>query len=396
MSVQNEIDRINGNIAATYATLNEAGATMPAAANSNNLSATAASISAVLYNKAQSLSDTQKQRARSNIGAISEVDIPKKGTDYWTPADQESIVQQVITALGTPVYGRVDEDKNIYLNTERLASGTYKLWTEDKNGVVAKLCEYTVSAGSFEIAPTWNDGYNVNTAMGSAKVGKVGAATEYTVSDHIILEDGYAYTVYANNWVAGSSCYALWFNANGGLIAVGKAANGDGWNTSASGNVSFTINPPVGAVTFKLQSYCNGNYSVVRNVVVEATLDSTKKYDGLLITWQQGVKLNKTNGTVEATGHSAYSASDYIQLDKTKTYTLHLAIESGTNMSCGIIYYTSGGSFVSLAADAVHGQNDTFTYTLSIPSNATQMRLRSYDATNTYDWLDQLYITVSD
>ena len=65
---------------------------------------------------------------------------PVKGVDYWTPADQEAIVQQVITALGTPVFGRVDADKNIILSVKNLADGTYTLWTEDEEGKVAELC----------------------------------------------------------------------------------------------------------------------------------------------------------------------------------------------------------------------------------------------------------------
>ena len=59
---------------------------------------------------------------------------PVRGTDYWTPADQEAIVQQVITALGTPVYGRVTADKKITLSTEHLTDDTYSVGYEDKNG----------------------------------------------------------------------------------------------------------------------------------------------------------------------------------------------------------------------------------------------------------------------
>lgn len=70
MSVQSEIDRINQNIANTYSVLNEAGAAAPAVANSENLAETAASISAVLYGKAQNLSEEQKEQARNNIGAL--------------------------------------------------------------------------------------------------------------------------------------------------------------------------------------------------------------------------------------------------------------------------------------------------------------------------------------
>ena len=67
---------------------------------------------------------------------------PEKGVDYWTPADQESIVQQVITALGTPVFGTVDADNNIIL-TGTLADGTYTFQYEDKDGNTNPLGTYT-------------------------------------------------------------------------------------------------------------------------------------------------------------------------------------------------------------------------------------------------------------
>ena len=63
---------------------------------------------------------------------------PVKGTDYWTPADQEAIVQQVITALGTPVFGRVDADNNIIL-TGTLGEGTYTFKYEDAEGNVTMI-----------------------------------------------------------------------------------------------------------------------------------------------------------------------------------------------------------------------------------------------------------------
>jgi hypothetical protein len=56
-----------------------------------------------------------------------------RGVDYWTEADQESIVQQVITALGTPVFGRVDADNNIILSGA-LADGIYTIKYEDAEG----------------------------------------------------------------------------------------------------------------------------------------------------------------------------------------------------------------------------------------------------------------------
>ena len=63
---------------------------------------------------------------------------PVKGVDFWTAADQESIVQDVITALGTPVFGRVDESNNIVL-TGKLADGTYTIKYEDVDGNVTEI-----------------------------------------------------------------------------------------------------------------------------------------------------------------------------------------------------------------------------------------------------------------
>ena len=65
-------------------------------------------------------------------------DKPAKGTDYWTDADQEAIVQQVITALGTPVFGRVDADNNIIL-TGDLVEGSYALKYENADGEVIDI-----------------------------------------------------------------------------------------------------------------------------------------------------------------------------------------------------------------------------------------------------------------
>lgn len=73
-----------------------------------------------------------------NVDGLEEIKTPVKGVDYWTEADQESIVQQVITALGTPVFGSVDEHNNIILTGE-LAAGTYTIKYEDADGNVTTI-----------------------------------------------------------------------------------------------------------------------------------------------------------------------------------------------------------------------------------------------------------------
>lgn len=73
---------------------------------------------------------------------------PVKGVDYWTEADQEAIVQQVITALGTPVFGTVDANNNIILSGE-LPNGAYTLKYEDAQGNVIEIGTLEQGATSY-------------------------------------------------------------------------------------------------------------------------------------------------------------------------------------------------------------------------------------------------------
>lgn len=73
---------------------------------------------------------------------------PQKGVDYYTDADQEEIVQQVITALGTPVFGTVDDNNVITLSGE-LADGTYTICYENADGSTNEIGQIMIaSAGA--------------------------------------------------------------------------------------------------------------------------------------------------------------------------------------------------------------------------------------------------------
>ena len=63
---------------------------------------------------------------------------PVKGVDYWTEEDQESMVQQVIEAIGADVFGAVDENNNIVL-AGNLEYGTYVLKYTKSNGDVVTI-----------------------------------------------------------------------------------------------------------------------------------------------------------------------------------------------------------------------------------------------------------------
>lgn len=115
MSIESQVERINQNIANTYNVLAEAGATMPANANSDNLAETAASISAVLYGKEQSLTEAQKAQARENIGAvgISELFNESQANNY---ADMSTLKTGLLHTNGT-VYTGGSYDSYEYFDT---------------------------------------------------------------------------------------------------------------------------------------------------------------------------------------------------------------------------------------------------------------------------------------
>lgn len=101
--------------------------------------------------------------------------IPQKGIDYWTDSDKDAIIQDVLAALGTPVFGTVDEENNIIL-TGVLPDGTYTLKYEDSEG---NLTEIGILAHSTEDTPDdtgsyrnladpssaeWETGYRLNSS----------------------------------------------------------------------------------------------------------------------------------------------------------------------------------------------------------------------------------------
>lgn len=104
---------------------------------------------------------------------------PVKGVDFWTAADQESIVQDVIRALGTPVFGRVDAEKNIVLSGS-LAEGSYTVKYEDADGNKTVIGSIAVGGGIINMIPISKDTdgsvYNDTGYKGSTRLNSSGAA----------------------------------------------------------------------------------------------------------------------------------------------------------------------------------------------------------------------------
>lgn len=159
---------------------------------------------------------TVKNGSKGSTGAAGKDGYtPQKNVDYWTEADQEAIVQQVITALGTPVFGTVSADKKITLSTEHLADGIYYLGYEDKNGNWVEIGEINVGGPTvFDVPITWIIGTKLNKTNGTVEST---TATEYNASDYIQLVAGASYVLATEN-----DCYnsmnVIYYNDNNTFV----------------------------------------------------------------------------------------------------------------------------------------------------------------------------------
>lgn len=199
-----------------------------------------------------------------NVDGLEEIKTPVKGVDYWTEADQESIVQQVIAALGTPVFGTVDLDKKITLSTEHLADGTYKIGYEDKDGnwvligtlnaegkpTYTNILPLAINSdGTLFVGANGEQGYKTNTRLGSSGTESTSNATGMEVTGFIPAIAGD--TLYfkdieiINKGTNSDKCYLTVYGSNFSRIADFRADN-----ISNGTAIKFDENNNIKSVTF--------------------------------------------------------------------------------------------------------------------------------------------------
>lgn len=189
------------------------------------------------------LSDGSTKSVEFSVPQGADGRTPVKGVDYWTAADQESIVQQVIAALGTPVFGTVDAENNIILTGE-LADGTYTLKYEDADGNLAEIGTIEVGGITDESGPIaieWAGGTKIDKNTGALSV----TNDSYGASQLIPYDSNYTYTVTSHDTSASNGA-ACWYDASGGYL---------GWNDAikSGGATTGTLTPMDGAASFRLR-----------------------------------------------------------------------------------------------------------------------------------------------
>lgn len=198
----------------------------------------------VTFSNSNTLTVKNGKDGRTPVKGVDyQVNVPAKGIDFWTEADQESIVQQVIVALGTPVFGTVDADNNIIL-TGDLPKGTYTLKYEDADGNVTEVGTISNIETSGEIP------LNIVVGKIDSSTGAISSAENYAYSDMIAIEAGKTYTIDAKNVCAGYKI--AYYNASGAFMSC----TANNLNTCESGvlaNVNVDVPIISGAAYFRLR-----------------------------------------------------------------------------------------------------------------------------------------------
>ena len=197
---------------------------------------------AVRYH-AQTLTEEQKAQARENIGATSKDDI-------WTEAYQEAIIQGVVEALGTPVFGRVDAENNITLSGA-LPYGTYKVKYEDAEGNVTEIGSIVTGATVGDIPLAWRRNVNIDGTTGVESAHNTMSSTQM-----IPLQDGITYTVTVTRRQWGK-VHSYWYASDGSFLGrlehqydMGAPSSSD-LHIPAGG--STVLSPIAGSASFKLR-----------------------------------------------------------------------------------------------------------------------------------------------
>lgn len=188
-----------------------------------------------VQNKVVNTAISNLQTELDNIEAT----IPVKGTHYWTAADQESIVQQVIAALGTPVWGRVDADNNIILSGD-LTGGTYTVKYEDADGNVITIGTIAQAGVATNLADPasadWKPNYRLNSSgalVTTAVHGDGGAVTNFIPCKpgDVIRVKGLDIAHYYANTEGQTGRTTAYFYAEdkSTIIAKNVPADGNGW-----------------------------------------------------------------------------------------------------------------------------------------------------------------------
>lgn len=201
---------------------------------------------------------------------------PVLGTDYWTEADKEYIIQQVLSELGESVIGSVDGENNIIL-TGDLADGHYTLKYKDEAGNLTEIGTVTVgNAQDIIINLIDTVGYTDNVRYSASSHGTKDAAG-YVCTGEIQIATGDILRTSGVNFDAAEQSFcniACIPNTNptGDSTVPTNSSDPTGggnyfsWTIDSANNLTITGGRDISGVKLRLTGYGSGaNLIVTKN-----------------------------------------------------------------------------------------------------------------------------------
>lgn len=110
----------------------------------------------------------------------------------------------------------------------------------------------------------WIEGYTAGGSSGTS----ISADSNYITTEKISLEDGYQYTISIGQNVNQWSLYTYYYTSDGAALGRNEAESFAAGDYGSDHTGKFVVlSPKSGAVTFRLQSWCGGQYDLVKNNV---------------------------------------------------------------------------------------------------------------------------------
>lgn len=115
---------------------------------------------------------------------------PQKGIDYYTEAEKMELIQEVLNAIGTPVYGLVDENNNIIMYGE-LEDNTYFIKYEMEDGSLLDIGELVLDNNVYytvtnNLTNCVNSNSNVEVIGGESYIATITANSGYELTSLVV------------------------------------------------------------------------------------------------------------------------------------------------------------------------------------------------------------------
>ena len=290
MSIQSEIDRIENNIAATYAELEEQGADMPSARNSTNLAATAATTKTVKY-IAQTLTAAQKKQARENIGvyAANVKDYGAKGnnsTDDTTAFRNALAANRVVYVPGGKY--KISEELVIGYNSQlELAQDAVLYFTNTSgNCITLKSSAFIKGNHATVSVPYGFTGHVINIDTGLTET----AAALRTIPPYTHWDPVWKHSVYITD------LNIVKPNPNGLHYSSDGVCSGTAVYINTDGNDPLTFLWGIDLSRLRIAgAFTYGVYGEVSNMSGDSGWNHDMRIDGFISGCETGVKMVRVN-----------------------------------------------------------------------------------------------------